>query len=130
MKPVILSSAVVALSIVVLAGCSSSSNPAPATVFDSGNEASPQPEGGKPEASTKTDGGIPDAPPADVTVTTDAPADVLVIDGNLPDVGNCMSDAAACNSCYTPAQDPLNGCSPATVNCIPFDNTRVPTGAP
>jgi hypothetical protein len=27
-------------------------------------------------------------------------------------------------------QNPLNACSPATVNCIPFDNTRVPAGAP
>jgi hypothetical protein len=51
-------------------------------------------------------------------------------DSNLPDVGNCASDAATCNSCYTVVQDPRNACSPYSVSCIPFDNTRVPTGAP
>jgi hypothetical protein len=40
-----------------------------------------------------------------------------------------MSDASACNSCYTAQQaaaDPLNACAPETVNCIPFTGT-VPT---
>jgi len=52
------------------------------------------------------------------------------VDSNLPDVGPCTSDAAHCNSCYTPEQNPVNGCSPAAVNCIPFDNARVPANAP
>jgi hypothetical protein len=37
-----------------------------------------------------------------------------------------MSDASACNSCYTASQaaaDPLNACAPETVNCIPFTKT-------
>ena len=52
------------------------------------------------------------------------------IDAALPDAGNCKSDASTCNSCYTPQVDPVNGCSPATVNCIPFDSKRVPANAP
>ena len=52
------------------------------------------------------------------------------IDSALPDVGACATDAGSCNSCYTPQQDPVNGCSPATVNCVKFDNTRVPANAP
>ena len=43
---------------------------------------------------------------------------------------NCMSDAANCNSCVTPAQDPYNACSSATANCIKFDNSRVPPNVP
>jgi hypothetical protein len=40
---------------------------------------------------------------------------------------NCMSDAATCNSCVTPMQDPYNACSSYTANCIPFMASRVPT---
>jgi len=46
------------------------------------------------------------------------------IDGGS-DAG-CTSSMAHCNSCTTPATDPLNACSGAVTNCIPFDNTRVP----
>jgi len=45
------------------------------------------------------------------------------------DTGSCVSDASACNSCYSAVQaaaDPYNACSPYTVNCTKFDNTRVP----
>ena len=114
--------AVVAVGLVVATGaflaCSSdNSNPGPVTVFDSGTQDAYVPPG--------TDANVP---PADGNVGPQPEASLL--DTNLPDVGNCVSDASTCNSCYTPAQDPLNGCSPATVNCIPFDNTRVPSGAP
>jgi hypothetical protein len=98
---------------VFLACSSDNSNPGPITVFDSG-------PGNNPDVY------VPPAGDGAVTPTPEA----SVIDANLPDVGNCVSDASTCNSCYTPAQNPLNGCSPATVNCIPFDNTRVPSGAP
>lgn len=43
---------------------------------------------------------------------------------------NCQSDATTCNSCADPKQDPLNACSPATGNCIHFDNSRVPKNVP
>lgn len=55
-------------------------------------------------------------------------------DTGVPDTGSCMSDAATCNSCYSPmqaAQDPYNACAPSTANCIPFNNTtRVPANVP
>jgi hypothetical protein len=94
--------------------CSSTNaaNPGP-TTFDSGTPNNP--DTGTPNQDSGPPGNQDSGPP---------------IDGNLPDVGNCASDSAVCNSCYTPAQNPLNGCSPAAVNCIPFDNTRVPDGAP
>jgi len=60
----------------------------------------------------------------DSSMTTDSGT---VQDTSLPDVGNCMSDASNCNSCYTPSQDPLNACSPYTANCVSFDKTRVPS---
>jgi hypothetical protein len=115
----------------VFVACSSddNANPGPVTPFDSGPTADTYvppvdaPVGPQPEAST-ADGG----PSTSDGSTPDA--NQIVIDANLPDVGNCVSDAATCNSCYTPAQNPLNGCSPYSVNCIPFDNTRVPSGAP
>ncbi len=75
-------------------------------------------------------------PTGDSSTGPGADTSVPGIDSALPDAGSCVSDAAVmyeaqlCNSCYTPAQDPLNGCSPATVNCTPFDNSRVPSGAP
>ena len=52
--------------------------------------------------------------------------------GNVPDVDpNCHSDAARCNSCVTPQQDPYHACSSATANCVKFDNaTRVPANVP
>jgi hypothetical protein len=114
-----------------LTGCSSSNaNPSP-TVFDSGSDTSTP----TPDASKSADTGVDSTSPTqDAGSVGDAdaatPQDGGLIDGSLPDVGACTSDAATCNSCYTPAQNPLNGCSPASVNCIPFDNTRVPTGAP
>ncbi len=115
-----------------LAACSSdSANPSPGpTVFDSGADrsVSKQPDTGTPHV----DGGTKPSPDGTVG-TPDAPSgkDVVVqIEASLPDVGSCTSDASTCNSCFTIQQDPLNACSPATVNCIPFDNTRVPAGAP
>jgi hypothetical protein len=90
------------------AACSSDdANPAPVT---------PHGDGGP---TNKPDGSLPgdkDAGPGD---NDSGPA----IDANLPDVGNCTSDASVCNSCYTPQQDPVNGCSPAAANCIPFTKT-------
>jgi hypothetical protein len=56
------------------------------------------------------------------------------MDSGLPDTGNCVSDAATCNSCYSAmqaAQDPYNACAPSTANCVPFANgTRVPANVP
>ena len=56
-----------------------------------------------------------------------------MMDSAALDTGSCMSDAASCNSCYSPTQnmaDPYNACSSATANCIKFDNTRVPANVP
>ena len=44
----------------------------------------------------------------------------------VPETGACTSDAATCNSCATPAEDPYNACSESAGNCVPFDNERVP----
>jgi len=78
------------------------------------------------------DSGTPNQP--DTSTPTPPPpggdSGLPPIDAALPDAGDCKSDAATCNSCYTPQQDPVNGCSPVTVNCIPFDGTRVPANAP
>lgn len=78
------------------------------------------------------DSGTPNQP--DTSVMPIPPASdgggVDPIDAALPDVGACKSDASTCNSCYTPVQDPVNGCSPAAANCIKFDNTRVPANVP
>jgi hypothetical protein len=46
-------------------------------------------------------------------------------DGCVPDGG----PAAKCNSCATPATNPLNACSTYTGTCIPFDAARVPDHA-
>jgi hypothetical protein len=43
------------------------------------------------------------------------------------EAGNCMSDATTCSSCTTPATDPYNACSSFVTNCVPFDDTKVPT---
>ncbi len=55
-------------------------------------------------------------------------------DTGVIDTGSCVSDAATCNSCYSPMQnmqDPYNACAPSTANCIPFNNgTRVPANVP
>jgi hypothetical protein len=115
-----------------LAACSSNSaNPSPGpTVFDSGADRSvaKQPDG----SMSHPDGGSTHSPDGTVgTPDTSAGMDVVVqIEATLPDVGSCKSDASTCNSCFTVQQNPLNACSPATVDCIPFDNTRVPAGAP
>jgi hypothetical protein len=130
--------AVLAAGLAVAAGaflaCSSdNSNPIPVNVFDSGQntqDANVQP-GQDANVQPGQDANI--QPGQDANVSQDGnvtPSDASLLDTNLPDVGTCTSDASTCNSCYTPAQDPLNGCSPATVNCIPFDNSRVPSGAP
>ena len=79
---------------------------------------SSDPAADNPKPTSRQDSGSPDSP----VVLTDG--------GGLPDVGSCKSDASTCNSCYTPAQDPVNGCSPASANCIKFDNTRVPASVP
>ena len=96
----------------------SNANPTPVVNPDSG-------------AANQIDSYVPPTGDDDGSITpTVVTREHLGIDANLPDVGACVSDAATCNSCYTVQQNPLNGCSPATVNCIPFDNTRVPVGAP
>jgi hypothetical protein len=69
--------------------------------------------GGNVDSGSDTGGGNGDS-------STDAPTDAPP----------CTTDAATCNSCVTPQQDPLHACSPATANCIPFDNTRVPANVP
>lgn len=94
--------------------CSSDSpaDSGPTAQHDSGTPSSPDASTTDSGASTPDDSGLPP------------------IDASLPDVGNCTSDASTCNSCYTPQQDPVNGCSPASVNCVKFDGTRVPANAP
>jgi hypothetical protein len=123
----------VAVATVGFVACSNSDNgnPAPVNVFDSGTPAQdayvpPGQDANVPGQDATVPGQDANVPAQDGNVPTDAG----LLDTNLPDVGNCVSDASTCNSCYTPEQDPLNGCSPWTVNCIPFDNTRVPSGAP
>jgi hypothetical protein len=79
------------------------------------------------------DSGTPNQPDTSSTTPPPPPSDdsgLPPIDAALPDAGDCKTDASTCNSCYTPQQDPVNGCSPATVNCIPFDSKRVPANAP
>jgi hypothetical protein len=49
--------------------------------------------------------------------------------GSSVDAGSdagCSSTMPHCNTCTTPATDPLNACSSYVGNCTPFDNTRVP----
>jgi hypothetical protein len=96
--------AIVACGAVAAYGCSSNNNnngPGP-TQHDSGTD-------GTTSSSGSTSDGSTDAPTIDT--------------------GSCVTDASGCNSCYNAqqaAQDPLNACAPSTVNCIPFDNTKVP----
>jgi hypothetical protein len=105
--------AIVFASSATFVACSSddsNGNPAPApldasTAMDSSNTI---------DSAPGVDGSTPDSGTVD----------------SAPDVGSCVSDAATCNSCLTPAQDPLHACSPASANCIPFDNTRVPANVP
>jgi hypothetical protein len=77
------------------------------------------------DASTDTSVGSDTGPGTDGSTQSDSSTD-----GGTPDTGTCTSDAATCNSCVTQAQDPLHACSPATANCVPFDNTRVPANVP
>lgn len=60
--------------------------------------------------------------------------DTGAMDTGVIDTGSCVSDAATCNSCYSPMQnmqDPYNACASSTANCIPFNNgTRVPPNVP
>ncbi len=80
------------------------------------------------DASTGNDTGVDSGPTADTGGGNgDSSADASV---DAPDATPCTTDAATCNSCVTPQQDPLHACSPATANCIPFDNTRVPANVP
>jgi hypothetical protein len=105
--------AVASSTAVVACSSDDSSNPAPAPL----------------DASTGNDTGAG----ADTGATTDSGghADTgTTTDSGTPDTGPCTSDAATCNSCVTAATDPLHACSPATANCIPFDNTRVPANVP
>jgi hypothetical protein len=101
-----------------VAGCSSDdSSNNPIIPVDAG----PQPDSTVPTTDSSTPGQDSSTP---VTDSGSLP------DTNLPDVGNCVSDAATCNSCYTITQDPRNACSPYSVSCIPFDNSKIPSGAP
>jgi hypothetical protein len=87
--------------------------------------------GGNP-GPTAHDAGTTNQPDTSVPPTTDGGSQEDTgpgIDASLPDVGACQSDSSTCNSCYAPKDDPVNGCSPYTVNCIKFDNTRVPAGS-
>ena len=95
---------------VTLAACSSddSSNPSP-VARDAGATNTPD---------TSITPGVDAGPSSD-----DAGPGV---DAYLPDVGACKSDASTCNSCFTPQQDPVNGCSSAAVGCIPFTKTVPP----
>jgi hypothetical protein len=96
-----LGAALVAASFASFAACSSSS--------DSGN----------PTPQNHPDSGMMMMTGNDAGGGTDA--------NSTPDANNgCQSDASNCNSCVTPAMDPLNACSSQTGNCIPFDDTRVP----
>jgi hypothetical protein len=127
----VLAAGVAVVTVGFIACSSNSDNPTPVNVFDSGTQADVSTPGQDVNVPVQ-DGNVPgqdsNVPPQDGNVV---PTDAGLLDTNLPDVGSCVSDAATCNSCYTPAQDPLNGCSPWSVNCIPFDNaTRVPSGAP
>lgn len=76
------------------------------------------------------DSGTPNQPDTSTTPPNGSDSGEPPIDAALPDAGDCKTDASTCNSCYTPQQDPVNGCSPVTVNCIPFDSKRVPANAP
>jgi hypothetical protein len=116
-----------------LVACSSdSANPGP-TVFDSGADVARMtvPDSTTAHPDAKVDTGTTKSVDGYVAPPVDAGMDALpFIEAGLPDVGACTSDAATCNSCYTQAQNPLNACAASTVNCVPFDNTRVPAGAP
>ena len=91
-------------------------------------------------ACSSDDNANPAPAPLDASSSTDSSADTgpdtgggngdSSTDGGAPDATPCTSDATTCNSCVTPQQDPLHACSPATANCIPFDNTRVPANVP
>jgi hypothetical protein len=101
-----------------VAGCSGDDNSNTVTPpFDAGN----QPDSTMTTADSGSGGMDSSTQPTDSGSLPDT---------NLPDVGNCTSDASTCNSCYTVTQDPRNACSPYTVSCIPFDNTKIPSGAP
>lgn len=87
--------------------------------------------GSNTKPSVHPDNGVANEPDATAPapVTTDD-SGLAPIDASLPDVGNCTSDSGNCNSCYTVAQDPVNGCSSAAANCIKFDDKRVPANVP
>ncbi len=85
-----------------------------------------------PTPTPRTDSGTPNTPDATVPGDKDSGPSTTDsgpgIDAALPDAGGCTSDSSTCNSCFTPQQDPVNGCSPAAANCIPF--TKVVPTAP
>jgi hypothetical protein len=126
----------------IVACSSSSGNPTPSgpeasTKEDSGKKedggkkedaGKPEDGGKKEDAGKKEDGGkTPEAGGKDVELEA----------MGLPDVGACKSDSSLCNSCFASVtadsgadvEVPLNACSSAVGNCIPFTGT-VPTGAP
>jgi hypothetical protein len=103
---------------------SSNTNPAP-TVHDSGVTTTPS------DSSTTQPGTDSSTNPGtDSSTNPGTDSGQQGIDAALPDAGSCKSDSGLCNSCFTPAQDPVNGCSSAVGNCHAFDNTRVPANAP
>jgi hypothetical protein len=103
--------AVAGSSAVVACSSDDNSNPAPTPL----------------DGSTGTDGSSNlDSSPG----TDSGHSDTGTGDGGTPDATPCTSDAATCNSCVTEQSDPLHACAPATANCIPFDNTRVPANVP
>jgi hypothetical protein len=112
-------------------------NPVITPVFDGGTPSDstvPTGDSSTPTGDSSTPTGDSSPPPSDSSSSDSA----FVADASLPDVGACVSDAAptgfgdaqVCNSCYTPTQDPINGCSAYAVNCVPYDNSQLPDGAP
>ena len=102
---------------VACSGDNSNGNPAP-TQNDSGTTDSTT---SGDDSSTGDDSSMG----TDSSTGTDSGGGMDVV---LIDTGSCVSDAATCNSCYNAtqaAQDPYNACTPYTVNCTPFDNTRI-----
>jgi hypothetical protein len=113
-------------SLLLFAGCSTSSNPAPSSTIDSSTD-SPTPD----TSTAGNDTGVAIDSPVAVDSGTDAVADTAVVDVVSLDTGSCVSAMSTCNTCYTDAQaaaNPYNACSPFTTNCVPF-TTPIPDGA-
>jgi hypothetical protein len=120
-------------SLVVFAGCSSSSSPAPSGRDASANEDSSTKEdsgkGGKDGGKGGKDGGKGDKDVEngdDAGDGGDAEDAEDAADASEDTTTTCASDASTCNSCYDDAQaakDPYNTCSPYTKFCVPFTTT-------